>query len=234
PTSDVARDHPDQAGKPQLLNDPQLVYQSYAYLGWAFDNVKKSSRLNQFHALQLLLPGSTVTGNPWVPTQVGAALEGFAKDPVKYQALANIAGNGEGSGLAAQEMIDDDSHVVYGDDRQWAGVGNGGSDYIYRLREGVERFMVTDINNPGATAMAQSKLFVMFDLMGTGGGSIIFNHIPGGCNILFMDGHVEFAKYIGLDVANIDDPLQVEQAMGGCTDPVLPTLAMLLEAFGAK
>ena len=22
-----------------------------------------------------------------------------------------------------------------------------------------------------------------------------FNHIPGGCNVLYMDGHVEFTKY---------------------------------------
>ena len=22
-----------------------------------------------------------------------------------------------------------------------------------------------------------------------------FNHIPGGCNVLYMDGHVEFAKF---------------------------------------
>ena len=23
----------------------------------------------------------------------------------------------------------------------------------------------------------------------------VFNHIPGGCNVLYMDGHVEFLKY---------------------------------------
>ena len=22
-----------------------------------------------------------------------------------------------------------------------------------------------------------------------------FNHVPGGCNVLYMDGHVEFLKY---------------------------------------
>ena len=25
----------------------------------------------------------------------------------------------------------------------------------------------------------------------------MFNHVPGGCNVLFMDGHVEFLKYPG-------------------------------------
>ena len=28
------------------------------------------------------------------------------------------------------------------------------------------------------------------------GGSIgLYNHIPGGCNVLYMDGHTEFVKY---------------------------------------
>ncbi|MBX3178588.1 MAG: hypothetical protein KF886_14610 [Candidatus Hydrogenedentes bacterium] len=78
------------------------------------------------------------------------------------------------------------------------------------LREGIERFMITDINNPGASAKAQSEVAVMWDSLRGGedietgwdpattvasleGGD--FNHVPGGANVLFMDGHVEFAKY---------------------------------------
>ena len=64
---------------------------------------------------------------------------------------------------------------------------------IYRLREGIERFYITDINNPAASAQAQSSLVIMFDEINA---TITeYNHIPGGGNILFMDGHVEFAKY---------------------------------------
>ena len=77
------------------------------------------------------------------------------------------------------------------------GCGNGGGDIVYRLKEGVERFMITDINNPAATAQAQSTLPVMFDLFGSGVGTSLFNHVPGGCNALFMDGHCEFIKYPG-------------------------------------
>ena len=73
------------------------------------------------------------------------------------------------------------------------GQGNGASNKIYRLREGVERFMITDINNPGAGAMAQSTLPVMFDQVATVAAS--YNHIPGGANILYMDGHVAFERY---------------------------------------
>ncbi len=66
---------------------------------------------------------------------------------------------------------------------------------IYRLREGIERFMITDINNPAASAKAQSEVAVTWDMVSADADN--FNHIPGGSNVLFMDGHVEFIKYPG-------------------------------------
>jgi len=68
-----------------------------------------------------------------------------------------------------------------------------GDIQVYRLREGIERFFITDINNPAASAMAQSELAVYWDIVNI---SVVdFSHIPGGSNVLFMDGHVEFIKY---------------------------------------
>ncbi len=68
---------------------------------------------------------------------------------------------------------------------------------VYRLREGIERFFITDINNPGASSQAQSSLSVMSDFVNasTGDRNMEFNHLPGGCNVLYMDGHVEFLRY---------------------------------------
>jgi len=70
----------------------------------------------------------------------------------------------------------------------------------YMLREGIERFMITDINNPAGAAQAQSQLPLMFDYFGTDdlNGALdagSFAHVPGGLNVLAMDGHVEFVKY---------------------------------------
>lgn len=62
-----------------------------------------------------------------------------------------------------------------------------------RFREGIERFFITDINNPAASAKAQSDLAIMWDVVATD--PSIFNHVPGGANVLFMDGHAEFLKY---------------------------------------
>ena len=38
-----------------------------------------------------------------------------------------------------------------------------GDSRIYRLRDGIERFLITDINNPGASALASSQLWIMND-----------------------------------------------------------------------
>ena len=52
---------------------------------------------------------------------------------------------------------------------------------------------MTDINNPAASAKGQSTLPVMWDKISTKPtGGVGFNHIPGGCNTLYLDGHVQF------------------------------------------
>jgi len=69
---------------------------------------------------------------------------------------------------------------------------------LYRLHEGVERFFVTDINNPAATSMAPSTIPVIWDMVcqnpsGTGNQ---FYHVPGGMNCLYLDVHAEWIRYI--------------------------------------
>ncbi|HOD52635.1 MAG TPA: DUF1559 domain-containing protein [Candidatus Hydrogenedentes bacterium] len=76
-----------------------------------------------------------------------------------------------------------------------------GSTTVYHLREGIERFFITDINNPAASAMAQSEVPMMFDsisatpVTGPSANYVTYNHVPGGSNVLYMDGHVEFLRY---------------------------------------
>ena len=66
---------------------------------------------------------------------------------------------------------------------------------VPRLREGIERFFISDINNPAATAVASSEIPVMWDETAVYGGATTFNHVPGGGNVLFMDGHVKFLRW---------------------------------------
>lgn len=71
----------------------------------------------------------------------------------------------------------------------------GETQQVLRLREGIERFQITDINNPSSANISQSSVPVMFDRIDLNPKG--FNHIPGGTNVLYMDGHVEWVKYPG-------------------------------------
>lgn len=91
---------------------------------------------------------------------------------------------------AARETLDSDIEVS-------PGIGNGGGNVVYRLREGIERFLITDINNAAASAKAQSAIEVYWDSVSadpSAGAS--FNHIPGGANVLYLDGHADFIRYL--------------------------------------
>jgi prepilin-type N-terminal cleavage/methylation domain-containing protein/prepilin-type processing-associated H-X9-DG protein len=79
-------------------------------------------------------------------------------------------------------------------------------DQYHRIREGVERFFITDINNPASGSSGQSTVAIMWDawggadydeLVGASSADAVlrFNHVPGGANVLWMDGHVSWVRY---------------------------------------
>jgi len=85
----------------------------------------------------------------------------------------------------------EDPAELEGDLRSSSGVAT-----VYRLREGIERFFITDINNPAGSSLAQSTLPLMCDWVNVvSSEGAQFNHLPGGGNVLYLDGHVEFLRY---------------------------------------
>ena len=83
--------------------------------------------------------------------------------------------------------------------------GNNQSETLHRLKEGIERFLITDINDPSRTSASQSSIVVMWDLINVNpNGSGEYNHVPGGGNVAFMDGHGEFIKYDSIGVFPIN------------------------------
>ncbi|HOV33318.1 MAG TPA: DUF1559 domain-containing protein [Candidatus Hydrogenedens sp.] len=176
----------------------RVIDESYAYLGWILDLDECTDPVAPMSNYPILSVLSTlldfeVDMSTEIPCQlaevmnyllgeIGGILTGVEPPPGIYPA------------------VDKDISVN-------PGYGNGGSTTVYRLREGIERFLITDINNPGASAKAQSSVWIMFDQLSTVPSA--YNHIPGGANILFMDGHVQFQRYGECEPAPTNKPTAI-------------------------
>jgi len=152
---------------------------SYIYFGFVLDKVGCNDPTEDASGILQFLGLSSPPGGATVPAQLLSSL-------LTALTPALISPPGVGTYLA-------DSDVTLSPSNGQP-IGNGNGDTVYRLREGIERFLITDINNPAASAQAQSETWIMGDLVSTDVGG--YNHIPGGCNILYMDGHVSFIRYI--------------------------------------
>jgi prepilin-type N-terminal cleavage/methylation domain-containing protein/prepilin-type processing-associated H-X9-DG protein len=169
------------------------VDESYAYLGWVFDQADSTDPFETDVTIPLLSEPIEIAPaqmfNAATTQLTPAFLDPNTNDP--------------------EQKADEDITVG-------AGLGNGGGTTVYRLREGIERFLITDINDPGATAKAQSNIWIMFDHVSTNISG--FNHVPGGSNVLFLDGHVDFIRYVA----------ESTYGTGGSTAPVNAGVAGVL------
>ncbi|HOQ31936.1 MAG TPA: DUF1559 domain-containing protein [Candidatus Hydrogenedens sp.] len=150
-----------------------IIDSSYNYVGYVLDlcNADGSDPLVDITALATLVGATGISGNG--PSQL-------------VEAMLTLLGAYLSNPNEAVKKADEDISVPLG-------LGNGRQSTIYRLREGIERFLITDINNPAASSKAQSETWIMADTIAIDPGA--YNHIPGGSNVLYMDGHVSFMRY---------------------------------------
>ena len=178
---------------------------SYRYLGWVINDlveqelsnkVVHSNKLLQDYgddcAGQLIAVHAYIAGEREVDRSSGPNYSTYDLEMKKYCRDIDIDGIEVEIGTPLVSRLDSG-------DLSGQGYGNNGSEKIFHLRAGVERFLITDINDPVATSSSESRIAVMNDFLATN--PYIFSHIPGGANILYMDGHVEFVKYPGKDFA---------------------------------
>jgi len=166
---------------------------SYGYVGWLFDQVDGDDDVTPM-AIGPLPAGASMQTFTWYGIML---LTG----PTTGEIAALMAANGEGF----PPSVDKDLSGMGTD-------GNSGGDTMYRLREGIERFLITDINSPATTSRAQSEIFIMWDNLSTN--AFTFNHVPGGSNILYLDGHVAFQRY-------------AEHGPGPCNGPMAKVVGAL-------
>ena len=168
-------DEPDRycSNNPGVICPCNLWDVSYNYVGWAFDEtyyMKDGMDANDPAITSL------VTALPFLD-------EGFLGEMA-----TSIWGPFE-SGITTTE----EAFRVVASDIQFDHVTQPRTMTGYRIREGIERFFITDINNPAASSKAQSDVPIMWDIVTPTVND--FNHVPAGGNVLFMDAHVEFLKY---------------------------------------
>lgn len=152
--------------------------ESYIYFGYLIDRADGGEPTT-------IPPPISSGGTPPIPVQL---LEGFLS-LFNEGALGGPATYNQAQATQAINALKNDLDVA-------AGAGNNAGSTVHRLKEGIERFMITDINDPSRTSQAQSETVTMWDLINANpNGAGEYNHVPGGGNTLYLDGHVEFIRY---------------------------------------
>jgi len=164
---------------------------SYMYWGYVFEKSEDSAPARivtdsdpLVTLLRMLELSEPIVGESYAPEQFYAAIVSLAE--------ASINAGAQDEWLI-NKLADED--IRLSPQFQGQNLGTGSGNAIFRFREGIERFLITDIGNPAASSRAQSSLHVMYDHVTIEASG--YNHMPGGSNVLFMDGHVEFIRYPG-------------------------------------
>jgi prepilin-type processing-associated H-X9-DG protein len=156
------------------------VLQNYAYFGWVFDRTAD-------------LPAQCV--------EIGNLPPALAATPTVTSALASRSISKQSGGVCAQMALTLDAVLnrppcVDEDVTLETPHGNMGGKTVHRFRKGVEHLLIAD-TNPSTDAVARQagQIPVMMDSFSLASAMAIFNHMPGGSNVLYLDGHVDFWKY---------------------------------------
>jgi len=184
----IATDAPSQVCP--YAGVPSKPDQSYLYFGYLIDKTSPSDP--SFDVGLFSLPPAIIS------TQMAYIMGAISYFP-SYGFLGPVGNFDPSDDGSLDDDIDNASlYALFAGFSTPAGVGfgNGSGTTVHRLREGIERFLITDINNPAGSAQAQSTMPIMWDVITTATSETSqFNHIPGGSNVLYMDGHVVYRKY---------------------------------------
>ncbi|MCX6376646.1 MAG: hypothetical protein NTU88_11540, partial [Armatimonadetes bacterium] len=135
------------AGGDDSVIDPcAFTAESYMYLGWA---------LNGRAGEDYLLADVDANSASITPSTLFSYVNGSFTDMIAGVVSSQVALGNPPTGNAYDNDIPDFVN------------GNGATITIYRLREGIERFFITDINNPAGSALAQSTIPYWFDMTST-------------------------------------------------------------------
>ncbi len=196
----AAKYDPTNANSRACYNAVLALSISYFYIPWAADDCSKLADIQStMHNWEVKrLTNALTLNDDYIDYPENTAMEpwGCTFPVVNYP--TRFKGDLTGKeGDAKYILAHQESGAIKTDDD-----GDALPSVYYAIKEGIERYFITDINNPAASTKAQSVIPVMLDSWGVATNvnsedtpAARFNHIPGGANVLFMDGHVEFIRY---------------------------------------
>jgi len=211
--------------KDYFLQRPYLLGQSYAYLGWLIDKGDAPVvQAIQFPGLVLMEDWlGRVFSRSLAPisAQIGAGLHSLAVENLNEQL--------DLTPQLLQSLVDHDLQSIPKHPTTGESLGNGESEVLFRLRQGIERFLITDINSPAASSTSMSRVWIMLDQAIPRNSGVVLNHSPGGSNVLYLDGHVEYIPYrSGPYDGSLNSYLD-----GDAKPPVSPSMTATLGRFAA-
>jgi len=163
----IARYDAEKGNNDGIVQPEEIAQEPYHYTGW------------------LIVDDVNILG-PLLGT-VGTGINGRHEEPeFANTPWGELAQENADTGGAAS---DEDFEVS----PSFAGTQADQGDTFRRLKDGIERYMITDINDPTRSSMASSSVPLMWDHATTK--VIDFSHTPGGGNVMYLDGHAEFVKY---------------------------------------
>lgn len=179
-TSPMERYDQNKGNNDGIIQPEELSKEPYDYTGWAIIDdaqILGTAKIGQ---------KGTGIGGRWEEAE-------YMDTPFGELAFLNFETNGEASLHDFTTLLHPGSQL--------------GSDTMYRLRIGVERFFISDINNPGANSKASSDIPVIWDHISTKVAD--FAHVPGGMNVLYLDGHAKFLRYPATKFPGTEDSARI-------------------------
>ena len=174
--------------------------ESYHYFGWVIDQNNRTTDMipivnlssTETHDVsgQLVAMFAYVFGVRELFPAPGSSLTVFDRQMKRFSADIDLGGDEVYAGT-------DNMGTLTPGDLSGHQYGNGGSEIIHHLRDGIERFLITDINDVARSSVSETSIAVMSDVVATA--PFLFPHVPDGGNILYMDGHVDWVKWPGKD-----------------------------------
>ncbi len=178
------------------LHEPKVrerAGDSYNYIGWALDKCDADDPAQGIAEIISLLSMAGAKIPPidneglQAPSQAVQALMGVIRQGV----MAERAGTPIAQ--AAEDIRKSDLQVGTTLDGRKLGTGN--TTTVYRLRPDLSNYVSTVESPAAGDSIREEEIFVMFDELATKAED--FSHTPAGCNVLYLDGHVEFVRFPG-------------------------------------